>query len=212
MTIEFMRRILFAYFLGALVGIEREKLNRPAGLRTHILVCVGACMAMLIGIYTSNGAAIDYTRLPAQVISGIGFLGAGTIIKYGNNIKGLTTAASLWVVACFGLAAGAGMYEICIFAGVLIFLTLVCIPYVESHILKKKIMFNIAVKMSSVHNTVQMITDLTNDLDVDIINIEINSDSDNNKFGTFSFRATTLEDKAILKNRIKNDEDIEVIR
>lgn len=107
-------RLLIAFILGGAVGLEREGVNRPAGFRTHILVCVGSTLIMLTGIYISDIylglTTLDPARLGAQVISGIGFLGAGTIIKEGVTVRGLTTAASLWAVAGIGLACGAGFY------------------------------------------------------------------------------------------------------
>lgn len=108
-------RLLLATCFGALIGMEREHAHRPAGLRTHILVCVGACLVMLTSEFTYNtyqqfSPNMDVNRLGAQVISGIGFLGAGTIIRNGSSVKGLTTAASLWAVACIGIATGIGFY------------------------------------------------------------------------------------------------------
>lgn len=100
--------------LGGLVGFERETHNRPAGLRTHMLVCVGSALLMMVSLEVAGGSAgrgtADPGRIAAQVVSGIGFLGAGTIMREGLTIRGLTTAASLWVVAALGLAAGAGFY------------------------------------------------------------------------------------------------------
>lgn len=108
-------RILLSICFGALIGLEREHAHRPAGLRTHILVCVGACLVMLTSEFTYNyyhqlSPNMDVNRLGAQVISGIGFLGAGTIIRNGSSVKGLTTAASIWAVACIGIATGIGFY------------------------------------------------------------------------------------------------------
>ncbi len=106
-------RILTAVVLGGVIGMERGMKNRPAGLRTYMLVCIGACVVMLINqyIYQIYGTG-DPVRMGAQVISGIGFLGAGTIIVTPHNqIKGLTTAAGLWSAACIGLAIGIGFYE-----------------------------------------------------------------------------------------------------
>lgn len=107
-------RILLAAFLGGLVGIEREIHGRAAGLRTHILVSTGAALFTITSIsialsYGRLGAA-DPSRIAAQVVTGIGFLGAGAIIRYGASIRGLTTAASIWAVSAIGLAVGAGMY------------------------------------------------------------------------------------------------------
>lgn len=107
-------RLLSAMIVGALIGLEREYTHRPAGLRTHILVALGACVASLMGqmLFVQYGASSDPARLSAQVITGVGFLGAGTIMKEGASVKGLTTAASVWAVACLGIAAGFGYYAL----------------------------------------------------------------------------------------------------
>lgn len=119
-------RILVAIVLGGIIGLERGLKNRPAGLRTYMLVSLGACVVMLINQYTSQAFGTgDPVRLGAQVISGIGFLGAGTIVVTSHNqIKGLTTAAGLWASACIGLAIGIGLYEVALIAGLAVFLVL----------------------------------------------------------------------------------------
>lgn len=122
-------RLLCAMIVGMVIGTEREYTNRPAGMRTHILVALGACAVMLTGQtifvqYSAYGATPDPSRLSAQVITGVGFLGAGTILREGTNVKGLTTAASLWAVACLGIASGAGYYAIALAGMVFIFITL----------------------------------------------------------------------------------------
>ncbi|MBR4084835.1 MAG: MgtC/SapB family protein [Lachnospiraceae bacterium] len=106
-------RILLAMLLGGGIGMEREKSKRPAGFRTHILVCVGSCMTALIGLFTWHelGNMSDPLRISAQVVSGIGFLGVGTIlVKEHDHITGLTTAAGLWTTAAIGIACGFGFY------------------------------------------------------------------------------------------------------
>ena len=111
--ISILVRILLAMMLGGLIGLEREKNKRPAGFRTHILVCVGACMTALIGFFVWHvtGGVSDPMRISAQVISGIGFLGVGTIlVKEHDHITGLTTAAGLWATATIGIACGCGFY------------------------------------------------------------------------------------------------------
>ena len=121
-TISIIVRIFLAMMLGGLIGMEREKSRRPAGFRTHILVCVGACMTALIGLYVWNimGDITDPMRISAQVISGIGFLGVGTIlVKENDHITGLTTAAGLWTTAAIGIACGYGFY-IAAFVGTLV--------------------------------------------------------------------------------------------
>lgn len=112
--ISVLVRMLLAMLLGGCIGWEREKSKRPAGFRTHILVCVGSCMTALIGLFVMYelGAASDPLRIAAQVISGIGFLGVGTIlVKEHDHITGLTTAAGLWTTAAIGIACGYGFYS-----------------------------------------------------------------------------------------------------
>jgi len=112
LLLESFGRVLAAAALGGLVGLEREHISRPAGLRTHMLVCVGSALVMVVSnaLAANGNTTVDVTRIGAQVVSGIGFLGAGTIIKEGATVKGLTTAASLWAISCVGIAAGAGFY------------------------------------------------------------------------------------------------------
>jgi putative Mg2+ transporter-C (MgtC) family protein len=126
---EIIFKLALACILGALIGLERESLNRPAGLRTYTLVCVGSTLAMIVSIdiymqyYQTVNA--DPGRIAAQVISGIGFLGAGTIMREGASVRGLTTAAGLWVVACIGLAVGAGLYIPAVVTTILILFVLI---------------------------------------------------------------------------------------
>lgn len=124
---EIALRLFLACVFGGVVGFERERNDSPAGFRTHILVCLGSALIMVLSMYgfnDFNSVNKDPARLAAQVVSGIGFLGAGTILRDKTSIKGLTTAASLWVVAAIGLAAGAGFYFSAFFVTVLVFLTL----------------------------------------------------------------------------------------
>ncbi|HHY36065.1 MAG TPA: MgtC/SapB family protein [Firmicutes bacterium] len=114
-------RLLLAALLGGIIGLERESLNRPAGLRTHTIVSLGAALIMQVSLSLTGG---DPGRIAAQVISGIGFLGAGTILREGSSVRGLTTAASLWVVAGIGLAVGSGLYLAAVVASVLVVFTL----------------------------------------------------------------------------------------
>ncbi|MGE5416637.1 MAG: MgtC/SapB family protein [Acidobacteriota bacterium] len=127
--LEVVLKLALACILGGLIGLERESLNRPAGLRTYTLVCMGSTLAMIVSLemyyqYHSTVNA-DPGRIAAQVVSGIGFLGAGTIMREGATVRGLTTAAGLWVVACIGLAVGAGMYMPAITTTILVFFVLV---------------------------------------------------------------------------------------
>ena len=131
--LEIAIRIFLAILLGGALGLERGLKNRPAGMRTYMLVCLGSCVVMMTG---QNAYALyqagDPTRLGAQVVSGIGFLGAGTIVvtRY-NQIKGLTTAAGLWAAACVGLSLGMGFYEIALIAGLAVFAALTLMHHLD---------------------------------------------------------------------------------
>jgi putative Mg2+ transporter-C (MgtC) family protein len=115
LQLDLSGRLLLAAILGAVIGIEREVHDHPAGMRTHMLVAVGCALFTELSIYgfltgVPGTTAVDPTRLAAQIVSGIGFLGAGAILKYGASIRGLTTAASLWATAAIGIAAGTGQF------------------------------------------------------------------------------------------------------
>lgn len=115
-NVEMIARLALAALFGSIVGLERERLLWAAGLRTHMLVCTGSCLIMLVSAFGfkdvlgTPGVVLDPSRIAAQVVSGIGFLGAGTILLKGEVVKGLTTAASLWAVAAIGLSVGSGLY------------------------------------------------------------------------------------------------------
>ena len=139
-TGEYIARIGVAFILGAAVGVEREIHHRPAGLRTHTLVAVGAALLTIVSIYGfsdvagSNGVTLDPSRIAAQVISGIGFIGAGTIIAHPDRVQGLTTAASMWTVAAIGLACGTGLYVPAVATTIVALIILVPFKYVEEHV------------------------------------------------------------------------------
>jgi len=127
-------RLCLAVLLGGVIGLERGANKHPAGFRTHILVCVGAALAMLTNQYIVDffDGPADPSRLGAQVITGVGFLGVGTILVTGRyKIKGLTTAAGLWASACIGLAIGIGFYSGAIIAAALVFISLALLPKLE---------------------------------------------------------------------------------
>ncbi|MDD3400555.1 MAG: MgtC/SapB family protein [Eubacteriales bacterium] len=137
-------RIALAMLCGGAIGLEREYRRRPAGFRTHMLVCLGATLAMLLGQYAVSVAAqyggtvrTDVARIAAQVINGVGFLGAGTVLVTDmQQVKGVTTAAGLWASACMGLAIGAGYYECVLFGFISILLCIKVFSLAERHLLK----------------------------------------------------------------------------
>jgi putative Mg2+ transporter-C (MgtC) family protein len=132
-------RLVLSIICGGIIGYERGRAGRPAGLRTHILVCLGSTLAILTNQYVYEKYGIsDPTRLGAQVISGIGFLGAGTIIVTGRHqVKGLTTAAGLWATACMGLAIGIGFYKAAVAGCLLIFFSTVVLHRLDNYMLSK---------------------------------------------------------------------------
>lgn len=134
-------RLSCAMFIGALIGMEREYTHRPAGLRTHILVALGACVVSITGEmifmhYSVLSSTPDPARLSAQVITGVGFLGAGTIMKEGASVKGLTTAASVWAVACLGIAVGFGYYFLALAGMFFTFITLTFLETIQRKLLR----------------------------------------------------------------------------
>lgn len=127
-------RLLLSFCAGAAIGLERSSARQAAGLRTHILICVGATGIMLLSIMlTEIEGTGDPGRIAAQVVSGIGFLGGGAILKIGANVQGLTTAASIWVVACIGLVIGCGMYIACITMVIITLVTLSIMSRIERY-------------------------------------------------------------------------------
>jgi putative Mg2+ transporter-C (MgtC) family protein len=196
--LESIIKVIMALVCGGMIGYEREYKNRPAGLRTHILVCVGAALVMVVAQFMYNNdpdGGIDTTRLGAQVVSGIGFLGAGTIIRERFGVKGLTTAASLWAVACVGIAVGSGYFLI---AGVT---TLVIIA---SLILFRKL--EKVMKIKSEKAKIRVQAEITEDIDIlvkkiledggySVSGMKFNK-SDDKKQVTFSFEVSCSDENS----------------
>ncbi|GBU27182.1 hypothetical protein R84B8_00708 [Treponema sp. R8-4-B8] len=130
--IDIVIRLCIAFTAGGIIGIERSSRRQVAGLRTHILIAIGSCCLMMLSIWLPQQLKIgDPGRIAAQVVSGMGFLGAGAIIRLGTNIRGLTTAASLWLTAAVGLAIGAGMFIAALTAVILAIITLILLHRLE---------------------------------------------------------------------------------
>ena len=175
--IEMLLRLVLAVLLSGIIGMEREALNKSAGFRTHILVGIGACLMMIIslsmpfirmpGDFGATGSSSDPARIAAQVVSGIGFLGAGAIMSSSGKVRGLTTAASLWAVAGIGLCVGAGLYVTAIGASVLTFATLSLFSRVENRIQKNRII-RMEIYMVDEPCAVGKVFEVFNDLDIQV--------------------------------------------
>ena len=143
LELELVLRLLLATFLAGLIGLEREVRDQPAGFRTHMLVALGACLFAIVSAYAFDflgadaaGLRYDPTRIAAQIVTGIGFLGAGAIIRSGMSVRGLTTAASLWVVAAIGMAIGLGGYLVGAVTAAISILALLLLRPVRSRLVK----------------------------------------------------------------------------
>jgi putative Mg2+ transporter-C (MgtC) family protein len=136
---QIIARLFFTLVLSGLVGLERQVHRRDAGLRTHILVALGSCLIMLTSMYVfdiyKDKVSLDPARIAAGVITGIGFLGAGTIIREPERVRGLTTAASLWVVAGIGLAVGVGFIKVAVYTTLFVLLVLYILRHIEGRLL-----------------------------------------------------------------------------
>ena len=184
-----MLRIIFALLMGGLIGMERERKRRPAGFRTYMLVALGAALTVMLSEYLdlmlktawveiaeSIGIKTDISRFGAQVINGVGFLGAGTIIVTGRQeVKGLTTAAGLWASACMGLAIGAGFYECMLVGFLLILLCMRVLPFIENAVMAKARNMNVYVEMDSVEN-VGAIVNLIKSEGITLYDVEIDKE------------------------------------
>lgn len=176
---EIIFKLTLACILGGLIGLERESLNRPAGLRTYTLVCVGSTLAMIVSLdmyyqyYQTVNA--DPGRIAAQVVSGIGFLGAGTIMREGATVRGLTTAAGLWVVACIGLSVGAGLYIPAIVTTALILFILIYFIRFEQRFTGMREYKGLVMIVEDRPGQVGVIGSIMGDLGVSIKNIQLNS-------------------------------------
>lgn len=199
---EILLRLGLACFLGGIIGLERERNKQPAGLRTHILVCVGATLVMICNIFIfekyKGVANIDPTRLGAQVISGIGFLGAGTIIKEGLSIRGLTTAASLWVVACLGIAIGIGFYTGAIITTTFILVILIFFSKFEYLLNIKTSKSILILKSVNTAGQINVIENKLTEFEVIYSNVSVESAEDN----LIAIRLYLTKSKDISNNKL----------
>ncbi len=197
-------RLVLAMLFGGLIGLERGRKGRAAGFRTYMLVCLGAALTMLLSQYeyfmvthawaetaAEIGLRTDVSRFGAQVINGIGFLGAGTIIVTGRQeVKGMTTAAGLWASACTGLAVGAGFYECVLLAFLLISLVIRVLPAVENYVVENARNMNIYVEFESLDDVGEILNRIKSQ-NVQIYDVEIDHgrrEKSQNPSAVFSIR------------------------
>ncbi|MGL4742060.1 MAG: MgtC/SapB family protein [Sarcina sp.] len=189
-------RLIIACFIGGIVGFDREKHNRAAGFRTHILVCIGACIISLIELKMENeffrqyqnldiqsiGIQITKGRLVAQVISGIGFLGAGSIIVNKGNVRGLTTAASLWVVACLGIAIGYGQIWIAIYGVIIVMITLKLLMLLQQNFINKNSIRRLEITCIEKAESMKFIEKILFERNIEVKKIKFLEKSDNENY------------------------------
>lgn len=154
-------KLTIATILGIIIGLERELTQKWAGIKTHSLVCLGSCVFTILSIYgfrdiANSSIAADPTRIAAQILTGIGFIGGGTVLKHGSSVYGLTTAATLWVAGSIGMAVGAGSYKLATYTAIATIIILVLVAKIEKTTIKKIINKTKQIKISfSCHSSVQ---------------------------------------------------------
>ncbi len=174
-TLSIAVRILLALVLGGILGLERGRRNQPAGFRTYMLVCLGATIVMLTGQYVFQTYRVgDPSRMAAQVVSGIGFLGAGSIIVTARNqVKGLTTAAGLWTAASIGIAIGIGFYEGAILASIAVFLVMTVLQRIEHLVRENSRHLTLYVECESLRDITTVIEAVRKDA-MQLLDIQVN--------------------------------------
>lgn len=198
-------RLLLAALMGGVLGIERTRKLRPAGLRTYMLVCIGACIVMTIGLllFERHGETFDPARMAAQVVSGIGFIGAGTImVTSKHRIKGLTTAAGLWAAACLGLVIGCGFYVVAASAFAVLLATMLLADKLELVLYRKLRRLNLGLIVSSL-DEVKEISAAMEVQGVLLTSVELTE--------SLSSEGIALSCVARLKSRISHDEVIRML-
>lgn len=222
---EVILRLGLAIIVGGLIGYEREFKHRPAGFRTHILVCIGAAVTSMIQLYAiqetsamilshptlASALKADIGRLGAQVITGVGFLGAGTIIHDKGSVKGLTTAASIWVVACIGLAVGLGYYFLSIFSTLGAYIVLVSLKQVESRFIEKGKLIKLEVTYINRTNLINRLDEYFSSRKVIVKSIDFGTEDDEDTESNISWFTVLIPHKmssAELIKDLSSNEDI----
>ena len=208
-------RIFLSVILSGIIGWERSKSGRAAGLRTHILVCLGACIVSLTGIYLKQQYGADPSRIAAQVISGIGFLGTGTIlIKNQSQVVGLTTAACIWSTGCVGIALGYGLYWVAILSSVLCFFIMKKLVALEEGVKNKNNVFRVYVELYDATQTNDFLSEIEQE-DITVSDITF-FDAKSKTANGIAFVATIstplkTDKKNVIKNMNDNKKSIFVV-
>ena len=208
-------RLLLATIIGGILGWERGRKNRPAGLRTYMLVCLGAAIVMMTNQYVTQCLGTgDPVRMGAQVISGIGFLGAGSImVTQRNQIRGITTAAGLWASACVGLAIGIGFYEIALLGGLVIFFVLTFVHRIDELSRKMSNVLDIYVELSGKETMTKFIRNLR-DAGLVLSNLQLESDSTSGESFAFIATVKSLEQRPrdSIIDFLRNVQNVEYVK
>lgn len=212
-------RVIIALILSGLIGFEREINKHSAGFRTHILVGVSSCLMMLLSLYGftehvelyDEHVRFDPARIPSYVVSGIGFLGAGTIIVNGMTIRGLTTAASIWAVAGLGLVVGIGMYKIALLTTIIILLSLIFLNNFERVIIKDDRNISLQITIHSITYIEQLFVKF-NDFNLVIKQMEINKDKGSDPVVNVEIELGKNTNKGILYHHILSLEQVKQVK
>ncbi len=192
-----------ALVLGAFIGLERELSDKAAGLRTNILICVGSCLFAIISRELASIAGTDVTRIAAQIVSGIGFLGAGAIMREGEHVTGLTTAATIWVVAAIGVAVGFGMYSIGAATAVVTLVVQAIFPHLDTMIdeLRQRHTFKIASDLND--DGLEQIKTIFRNSDVKVLRRKLMKKSDL-YYSEWYVAGPRLEQKNVVRMLLEN--------
>lgn len=204
--LEVLLRLAVAVVLGGIIGIERSGTKHDAGLRTHILVCLGAAgITLLSEVLLMDGYTTDVSRLGAQVISGIGFLGAGCILVNGNKVKGLTTAAGLWTTACVGLATGMGYYFVSVTMTVFMLVAMLALRPIADRLKKKGVSKERTLKVTVKNRqSLQTVTECIAENECNILSMT----SEEEEIFTVKISKTTEENVSAIIGSLMEHKDI----
>lgn len=192
-------RLILAAFLGGAIGLEREFSHKPAGLRTNMFICFGSAMFTVLSVQLAGEYVGDHTRVAAQIIPGIGFIGAGSILHSRGSVQGLTTAATMFVVASIGMAAGAGMYLLASFATLVILVALFALGWTEQHFSLKPLLMTYQVSGESPEAMVAAVNQVLDDERQVMQTVHVSRDDHHSRV-MFTVDATQKEHEVLLKH------------